>query len=218
MAGTFTNGILLLSHWTNKYTLYKCLKESSKIIEKNLYIDLIDIHQSGKIGKEFYYSLMKNVYNRPASLCKETGIHFLLEKADSYDFHIHPSVSEEVNACILQNSFRDMNIESSIKSRYNNLNLRLHYINIEESEGKENLKPILPSKKYSGVVIGGTFDRIHDGHKLLISTALLLAENKITVGVADGDLLKNKILKELIEPIETRIKNVKMLIEKYKPG
>ena len=74
------------------------------------------------------------------------------------------------------------------------------------------------TKLYSGVVIGGTFDRIHDGHKLLIQTALLLAEDQFTVGVANGLLLEKKVLKELIEPVEKRILDVVKLIEESKPG
>lgn len=45
---------------------------------------------------------------------------------------------------------------------------------------------------YDNVVLGGTFDRLHYGHKILLSEALLRCRKKITVGVTDTPMLKSK--------------------------
>jgi len=63
-------------------------------------------------------------------------------------------------------------------------------------------------KMYNNVVLGGTFDRIHTGHKILLSTALFRCKKKLTVGVTGSQLLKNKILPELITSIDKRISGV----------
>ena len=39
--------------------------------------------------------------------------------------------------------------------------------------------------------MGGTFDHLHEGHKYLISTALLLSK-KVVIGLTSESLLKNK--------------------------
>ncbi|XP_071498200.1 bifunctional coenzyme A synthase-like [Diadema antillarum] len=75
--------------------------------------------------------------------------------------------------------------------------------------------PSLPTYKH--VVLGGTFDRLHAGHKILLSESALRAREKITVGVSDGPLLSNKTLSELILPLECRLANVTQFIRDIKP-
>lgn len=68
-------------------------------------------------------------------------------------------------------------------------------------------------EKYNKVLVGGTFDRLHLGHKLLLTKALNITCNQLIVGITDKTMLKNKVLFELIEPIEIRINNVKKYLE-----
>ena len=58
---------------------------------------------------------------------------------------------------------------------------------------------------------GGTFDRLHDGHKLLIETALKVS-NKVVIGLTTQKMLKRKKFAELIEDFETRKKNLENFI------
>lgn len=45
---------------------------------------------------------------------------------------------------------------------------------------------------YPDVVVGGTFDRLHGAHRLLLSACCLLARRRLLVGVADGELLRRE--------------------------
>ena len=40
------------------------------------------------------------------------------------------------------------------------------------------------------VVVGGTFDRLHNGHKILLSEGVMRCSEKLTVGVTDTNMLK----------------------------
>ena len=62
----------------------------------------------------------------------------------------------------------------------------------------------LPSGSFENVVLGGTFDRIHAGHKLLLAMSALCAQKRLLIGVSRGALLDKKELKDLMHPIELR--------------
>uniref|UniRef100_A0A1I8BPU6 CTP_transf_like domain-containing protein n=1 Tax=Meloidogyne hapla TaxID=6305 RepID=A0A1I8BPU6_MELHA len=66
-------------------------------------------------------------------------------------------------------------------------------------------------KPYDHVVLGGAFDKLHNGHKLLLSEAVLLSK-KITCGVTDGDMIKKKILYELMDPVKSRCAQVENFV------
>lgn len=80
---------------------------------------------------------------------------------------------------------------------------------------------------YDNVVLGGTFDRLHIGHKILLTEAIIRARKRLVVGVTDESIVKGslkhglcpsdyfnvqiftgKTLFELILPVQQRIKNV----------
>ena len=44
-------------------------------------------------------------------------------------------------------------------------------------------------KKYNSVVLGGTFDRLHVGHKILLSEAALRTQKRLVVGVTDVNMI-----------------------------
>ncbi|KAI4875031.1 hypothetical protein NFI96_012996 [Prochilodus magdalenae] len=71
---------------------------------------------------------------------------------------------------------------------------------------------------YSDVVVGGTFDRLHGAHRTLLNICSLLANRRFLIGVCDQELLKNKVLKELIEPYSHRVQKLKEFLNDVKPS
>ncbi|XP_017887974.1 bifunctional coenzyme A synthase [Ceratina calcarata] len=68
-------------------------------------------------------------------------------------------------------------------------------------------------KTYKNVVLGGTFDRIHNGHKIFLSDAALHCVERLTIGITDTNMLAGKLLWELIEPCPTRIMHLRDFLE-----
>ena len=62
------------------------------------------------------------------------------------------------------------------------------------------------SKKYSKVAVGGTFDKFHDGHKKLLSTAFEIG-NRVEIGVTSDEFGG---LKGDIDSCKERMKNLKL--------
>ena len=66
----------------------------------------------------------------------------------------------------------------------------------------------LITNHYNHVVLGGTFDHFHKGHKALIDKAFAVSKN-ITIGLATEKLYKNKLLYQSIESFDQREKNIR---------
>ncbi|MBD3198039.1 MAG: pantetheine-phosphate adenylyltransferase [Candidatus Lokiarchaeota archaeon] len=61
------------------------------------------------------------------------------------------------------------------------------------------------------VGLGGTFDHLHKGHRLLLETALNVGYN-VVIGLATKDLLENKEYSSKLESFKTRKKNLEEFI------
>ncbi|KAL7063503.1 hypothetical protein AAHC03_02022 [Spirometra sp. Aus1] len=58
------------------------------------------------------------------------------------------------------------------------------------------------------VCLGGTFDQLHNGHRVLLSVAALLAQRRLLVGVTDPSMLQKKVLAPLIQTYDERCRAV----------
>lgn len=65
------------------------------------------------------------------------------------------------------------------------------------------------SKRYNKVAVGGTFDKFHDGHKKLLSTAFEIGDC-IEIGVTSDDFGG---LKGDIDPCKERMSNLKSFFD-----
>ena len=83
--------------------------------------------------------------------------------------------------------------------------------NEKDIENKANLF------KYEHVCMGGTFDHMHQGHRLLLAQACLITKGTLHCGVAADELLAKKAYAHLIEPLEERKKAVEAFLKTMNP-
>ncbi|KAA1469552.1 Nucleotidylyl transferase [Dentipellis sp. KUC8613] len=75
-----------------------------------------------------------------------------------------------------------------------------------------------PESTFPVVALGGTFDHLHAGHKILLSMAAWITEQNIIVGVTDDPLLVKKANIDVLEKLPVRIRHVREFLELFKPG
>ncbi|KAF9208885.1 hypothetical protein BGZ49_007203 [Haplosporangium sp. Z 27] len=70
--------------------------------------------------------------------------------------------------------------------------------------------------EYRDVALGGTFDHLHAGHKILLSMTAWVANHRVVCGVTDDSMLQKKKFKEYMEPLDKRIDNVEKFLKTFK--
>ncbi len=68
-------------------------------------------------------------------------------------------------------------------------------------------------KQFNHVVLGGTFDHFHKGHKALLEKAFEIGK-KVTIGIATEEIYKDKFLSKTVESFAVRKKSVEKYIKK----
>jgi len=77
---------------------------------------------------------------------------------------------------------------------------------------------LIPKNKYKHVVLGGTFDRLHEGHQNLLKTAANITSQSLTIGLSDAPLLKGKKYSDLIESYDIRKEKMLEFLTSEKPS
>ena len=75
---------------------------------------------------------------------------------------------------------------------------------------------MIPS--YSKVAIGGTFDKLHNGHRKLLTLAACKCRSELTIGVISDSLLTKKANSNLIESYSNRVEAIKEFFLLLKPS
>ncbi|KAJ1916047.1 hypothetical protein IWQ60_008234 [Tieghemiomyces parasiticus] len=73
------------------------------------------------------------------------------------------------------------------------------------------------ARLYDVTVIGGTFDHLHSGHKLLLTMTVWATRSVLHCGLSDEPLLKNKKFRDQLEPYQRRCERVDGFLRKINP-
>lgn len=74
-----------------------------------------------------------------------------------------------------------------------------------------------PLKEYKVVTVGGTFDRMHIGHQILLFYAALSASETIHIGITADWLLTHKKYNQVIQRMVVRMNNVIEFVKTLNP-
>lgn len=72
--------------------------------------------------------------------------------------------------------------------------------------------------KYNVVAVGGTFDRLHAGHRLLLTAAAWACRDKLRIGITGDNLLREKKYREFVAPLHKRSQQAQHFAKSVKPA
>ncbi|XP_076621029.1 bifunctional Phosphopantetheine adenylyltransferase - Dephospho-CoA kinase [Colletes latitarsis] len=183
--------------------------------EKNMFIsgNYTATNSQWKITR--YARTISNIYNVTSTISTRLDIRVLLTNMKNPNLCII-NTKKPVEVVIFDRICSKREADTFIQDCLANTSMGCNFLSFNDDEELEEAS-IMPcieeSKRYKSVVLGGTFDRIHNGHKMFLSEAVLHCTEKLTVGVTDTNMLYRKLLWELIEPCSKRILNVKEFLE-----
>lgn len=169
--------------------------------------------------------LMTDIYSSSAAVCGNIDIYVLqgnITNVGNENFRYNLRSKLDV---VLMDNQEQLDTNEQFLSKFVQSTFQASTDNIKfqclcdiSSVGTEDL----PSESsgiqtYRRVVLGGTFDRLHLGHKILLGEGCLFAEENLTVGVTTGEMNLKKSLPELIQLTTVRIDSVVQFIETVKP-
>ena len=75
-----------------------------------------------------------------------------------------------------------------------------------------------PTLQFKHVAMGGTFDRLHSGHMLLLATAALVTSHTLYIGITSDALLANKAHARLLQPYPEREESALRYVHEVRPS
>eukprot|EP00698_Gefionella_okellyi_P017408 TRINITY_DN5079_c0_g1_i2.p1 TRINITY_DN5079_c0_g1~~TRINITY_DN5079_c0_g1_i2.p1 ORF type:complete len:256 (-),score=28.41 TRINITY_DN5079_c0_g1_i2:212-979(-) len=88
---------------------------------------------------------------------------------------------------------------------------------VSDRNGKRMTPNEIVDNLYPTVAIGGVFDRLHLGHKLLLTITALLTRQRLIVGLMDGIPPTAKHLAAMIQPFQIRRQQILRFLAIIKP-
>lgn len=224
----FHTGLLILTSspriLTTNVSAY--LKAAKNFVNKTLYIKLEpNQHHLWPVQQPVFTpselsqlrKLIPDIYFKAAGVCAHLDIRVLqtcFKDPARKENHLKPSF----DVVLTDGSHARTDLELYVGHQFNKSCSNFHRLDckltVNEtnednfngfSHGSNGVQNSSTFQTFDSVCLGGTFDRLHLGHKVLLSEAVLHATGKLVVGVTDGDMLKGKLLWELIEPVEARM-------------
>ncbi|KAL1494410.1 hypothetical protein ABEB36_010013 [Hypothenemus hampei] len=215
-------GLLVVS---NPKHINRLLSDVQKSVKSTLYIQLLSA-LTEPLGN-FYSNLFTtppkfsrtifNIYSQASRQCNNLDVRVLLSSLKSHVSEI--KTINPIDIVIFDKEYSRNDIEKFIKSKVSNISKEHDILTVCCGQNDE-----IPTENdprdfqvYKHVCLGGTFDRLHVAHKLLLSDAILRTSEKLTIGVTEENMTHSKLLWELIEDVDTRITKLENFVKDICP-
>ncbi|GIY05946.1 hypothetical protein CEXT_515141 [Caerostris extrusa] len=192
--------------WTNKKVAYRLYIK----LEPELYKPF---SKSDTVSLKRLSTIVPVLYDKASSMCKHVDVRILLGNTEQSQIIRDKPWNFDA---ILTNCENPKDINNYIELYFGKCSgniIKLNDIN-NTVHNEEVESTFFDFQTYKTVCLGGTFDRLHNGHKVLLSESVLKCSEELIVGITETEGLKKKVLWELIESTEKRIEDVSEFLRK----
>ncbi|KAL7305220.1 hypothetical protein TKK_0002605 [Trichogramma kaykai] len=217
-------GLLVL---TNPSKISKLLPAIKKHVLKTLYIQYFPKHNiilssaysppATNFKGPQYSQVVANIYALATKYSTNLDVRVLLTSLKQPNVSI-TRTKKPIELVIFDKICSSSDANTFMQDCISNMSMGCTFITLDEKCNEEdtndsNVNNSQDNNIYQSVVLGGTFDRLHNGHKILLSEAILRSSHKVTVGVTDLNMNQRKLLWEIIQPCDIRINLLREFVE-----
>lgn len=206
----YKTGLLILTRPLPvlKSGVQSVLEEAAAVVSNTLYIHIQPSSKTNQhkfalenvsCTKDFRL-LMTQLYSSGASLCNNLDLRILLNHVTNFPSNRNLKIlcKKPCDVVLIDNqnvvdlfknnpeTISDL-LNTGLKGQFKVQTLKAK-VESESSRKNDNSDEDISLESYNKVVLGGTFDRLHAGHKIMLSEGCYLAEQQVTVGVTDENM------------------------------
>lgn len=188
-------GLLIL---TNPARVRKLLPVIKKHVLKTLYIQYLPeksclATESCNIRtvqwRKSQCSNIVDIYVNTTTIASRLDVRVLLTNIKHPDRSVIRT-KKPVEIVIFDHTCSKKEADTFIQDRLANMSVNYSFITCNNDQDQNDVENATQDMKaYKNVILGGTFDRLHNGHKILLSEAVLRCTERLTVGVTDTNML-----------------------------
>lgn len=164
--------------------------------EKNILISNTYALAPTKLRNLRYSQIVANIYALASSHSNCLDIRVLLSSLKTSNGSVIHT-KRPIELVIFDQTYNNNDANTFMQDCLSNTSMGCQFITFDEKDqenisDENNTASSAEEKIYKSVVLGGTFDRLHNGHKIFLSEAILRCTEKLTIGVTETNMLKSK--------------------------
>lgn len=215
------SGLLLLTKQSNILSCQfdKILKHAAELVSRTLYVYLQIPDEAAHIDQQ-QTSTNRGLYRKIASSIYASELQFgldcrvLLTHAKKKDDFSYEHLSNRKIEFVFTDAENVNTLSDTYFRRFVKFDPSVKIFKVPLGFGPDELATaIADDSMFDYSVLGGTFDHLHSGHKVLLSEAVMLTKRRLTIGVTDDSMLRNKVLSELVQPLAFRMHKVREFLD-----
>lgn len=197
----FSSGLLILClpHRALLSKLQSYLSVAKTHVNKTLYISLKPTTANGTIEIDRRY-LLPIIYKQASKYCGNLDVR-VLQGALRFSTHLDNHVGKNIEVVLSDSQEIQKDLPSYLKGQFGIDATKIPIIDnlkisVDENESLLKDNQVLKDnmEEYDNTCLGGTFDRLHNGHKVLLCEAISRSKKKLVIGVTDGPMIHGSLI------------------------